>query len=231
MATTPPLYGLAFGKKIAVQTPVIQPSKPTSKAPVNTTVPTISGVAQVGQILTSTNGAWLNNPLSYTYQWYGGNNSPISGATGSTYLIGPADIGTQIFIAVTAINANGSSQPEQSASTGAVIDIIPTINTPPVIPGFMPQVNSPITAIDAIWNNSVTSLAYQWKVGGINATGAGATTLAYTPIFADVGFRLTITVTAINTGGTSLPSTSAQSGIVAPTGTFNSTPYIILVDA
>src|SRR5207244_3441828 len=37
--------------------------------PVNTAAPVISGTAQVGQTLATSNGAWTNNPTSYAYQW------------------------------------------------------------------------------------------------------------------------------------------------------------------
>jgi len=198
--------------------------------PVNITIPTISGTAQVGQTLTAaTNGTWTNSPSSYTYQWNDG-GVPIGGATANTYVPVSGDIGDLISVSVTAINGLGPSLPATSAATSAVIDIIPTINTAASIPGT-PRVGSPITAIDAIWNNSVTSLAYQWKVAGVNGTGAGATTLTYTPVSGDLGSTLTITVTATNTGGTSAPSTSAASAAVQAALTANSTPYVILLAA
>jgi hypothetical protein len=37
--------------------------------PANSSVPTISGAAQVGQTLTATTGTWTHNPTSYSYQW------------------------------------------------------------------------------------------------------------------------------------------------------------------
>lgn len=43
--------------------------------PVNSTIPTITGMAQVGQTLTAGNGTWTNTPTSYQYQW---NSSGVS---------------------------------------------------------------------------------------------------------------------------------------------------------
>jgi len=191
---------------VAVQTP----SSPL--VPIETALPTISGTAKVGQTLTATTGTWTNSPSSFTYQWNDG-GIPIAGATASTYVPVSGDVGDFLTVSVTAINGMGSSFPATSAATAAVIDIIPTINTPASIPGT-PQVGQPITAIDAIWNHSVTSRTYQWKAAGVNGTGAGATTLAYTPASGDLGDTLTITVTATNSGGTSAPSTSAASAAV-----------------
>jgi hypothetical protein len=48
--------------------------------PTNSSVPTISGTAQVGQTLTATTGTWTHNPTSFTYQWNRA-GTPIGGAT------------------------------------------------------------------------------------------------------------------------------------------------------
>lgn len=77
--------------------------------PVNTVLPTISGVAQVGQLLTGTQGTWTG-AVHYTYQW---NDcappafttcTPITGATGLTYTIQQTDLGDEINFTVTAYN-------------------------------------------------------------------------------------------------------------------------------
>jgi hypothetical protein len=184
----------------------------TNMIPGNYVAPTISGTAQVGQTLTGSAGSWTNSPTSFAYQW-NDEIGAIPTATGITYTPVATDIGDPITFSVIAINSFGPSFPAISVATSAVIDIIPTINTAASIPGI-PQVGSPITPIDAIWNNSVTSRTYQWKVGGVNATGPGATQQTYTPVVGDIGSTLTITVTATNTGGTSSPSTSAASAAV-----------------
>jgi hypothetical protein len=88
--------------------------------PVNTSIPTISGVPQVGQTLTATNGSWTQFPTSFAYQWNDELGS-IAGATDSTYIPVVGDIGDQITVSVTAINVFGSSAPATSAPTGAVI--------------------------------------------------------------------------------------------------------------
>ena len=103
--------------------------------------------------------------------------------------------------------------PTGQGGSGGFIAIIPAINTPATIPGT-PQVGTPSTAMDATWFNGVTSETWQWKSAGVNATGAGATTLTYTPVSGDLGNTLTITVTATNSGGTSVPSTSSNSAAV-----------------
>ena len=75
-------------------------SAATQVAPVNTTAPTISGTAKVGQTLTAGDGTWSNTPTSYAYQWLrcnGGGNSCVNVANGTqkTYTLVGADAGTR----------------------------------------------------------------------------------------------------------------------------------------
>jgi hypothetical protein len=182
----------------------------------------ISGTPKVGTSIVATFcncAGWSNTSrnvvgytMSFTYQW-NRSGAPIRGATNSTYTPVAADVGKTLTVSVIAINSIGSSSAATSEATVPVIDVSPTIATPAIISGT-PQVGAPITATDAVWNHTVTSSAYQWKAGGVNAMGPGSATLTYTPITADIGLTLTLTVTATNTGGASAPSTSAASAVV-----------------
>lgn len=87
--------------------------------PANTTLPAITGTAQVGQTLTASQGAWSNMPTSYAYQWRRG-GAAITGATASTYVPVTGDIGAVLTCAVTASNAGGASS-AVSAGTSVVI--------------------------------------------------------------------------------------------------------------
>ena len=90
--------------------------------PVNTALPTISGTAQVGQTLTVTNGTWSGSPTSYLYQWNSAGTA-ISGATSSSYVVQFSDIGNQLTVTVTAINAAGKAT-TTTAPTVAVSDVL-----------------------------------------------------------------------------------------------------------
>jgi hypothetical protein len=87
--------------------------------PANSSLPTISGTAQVGQTLTATTGTWTHNPTSFTYQWNRG-GTPIGGATASIYIPVATDVGNTLTVSVVATNSGGSSAPATSAATSAV---------------------------------------------------------------------------------------------------------------
>jgi len=88
--------------------------------PVNTVAPAVSGTAQVGQTLSTTNGTWSGSPTSYGYQWQrdnsgGGVYSNIGGATSSSYTLVSADLGCNVRCVVTATNAAGSTSANSNA--------------------------------------------------------------------------------------------------------------------
>jgi hypothetical protein len=89
-------------------------------APTSIGTPTISGPPVVTQTLTADPGSWDNVPTSYTYQWLrdvaqDGNFSNVAGATAATYQQGVADVGCNLKVTVTAINAAGSTAATSSA--------------------------------------------------------------------------------------------------------------------
>lgn len=93
--------------------------------PANTALPTISGTAETGRTLTASAGSWTESPTSYAYQWErcdstGANCANVSGATSSSYLLGSADAGCTMRVAVTATNSAGASAPATSAQTAIV---------------------------------------------------------------------------------------------------------------
>ena len=86
----------------------------TAAVPNNTSPPTISGKAQVGELLKADNGAWAGTtPITYTYQWRvcnenGGACSDLPGATGNEYTLKATDQGDTLRIQVTGKNADGT---------------------------------------------------------------------------------------------------------------------------
>jgi YVTN family beta-propeller protein len=193
-------------------------------APVNSTLPGMTGKAQQGQTLTEAHATWTNSPTGYTYQWQRCNASgegcgPISGATSQTYGLVAEDVGHELRVAETAGNAGGSSSPAVSAATGVVVPLVPVNSTPPSITGSAQQ-GQALSEAHGTWTNSPTGYTFQWQ--RCNASGEsctsipGATTANYTPVAEDVGHELRVSESASNAGGTGGPDVSATTAPIAP---------------
>lgn len=87
-------------------------------APANTVLPAISGIAQVGEVLTAWPGVWSGSP-TFTYVWEA-DGTPIVGATASTYTPVVGQIGDVITVVVTGTNTH-SAVAAESVGTAAVI--------------------------------------------------------------------------------------------------------------
>ncbi|HEV7344263.1 MAG TPA: phage tail tube protein [Devosia sp.] len=87
-------------------------------APVNSVLPAISGIAQVGEVLTAWEGVWSGSP-EFTYQW-NADGVAIGGATSVTYTPVVGDIGDPITVTVTATNLVDDT----SATSAATLDVI-----------------------------------------------------------------------------------------------------------
>lgn len=87
-------------------------------APVNTLLPSIAGIAQVGQTLSAHVGIWTHS-ATFAYQWKK-DGADISAATEKTYEPVIGDIGSTITVAVTATNSSGSA----TATSGGTADVI-----------------------------------------------------------------------------------------------------------
>ena len=96
---------------------------PKQTAPVNGTVPTISGTPEVGATLTGDAGSWSRR-ASYSFTWLrcdtsGNNCAPISGASGTTETVASADLGSTLRFSVLAASRRGSTSATSDA-TGVV---------------------------------------------------------------------------------------------------------------
>ena len=160
-------------------------------------------------MLTAVHGAWTNSPTSFTHQWQhcdasGNNCTPISGATGQTYILTASDVGSTVRVQETASNAAGPGTPASSSAFGPVIALTPPVNTtPPSLSGTGIAVEGQsLTVVDGSWTNSPTSFAHQWQhcdASGNNCTPiSGATGQTYILTAADVGSTVRVQETAEN---------------------------------
>jgi hypothetical protein len=194
-------------------------------APSNTSLPSISGAARDGSILTASRGSWTNSPSDFNYQWLscdsdGGNCTPISGANSRQYTIQTADVGHRIRVTVKATNSDGSGN-----ATSRPTDVVqatgsaPKNTSPPTISGT-PQADQTLTANNGSWTgNPAPTFAYTWQrcagTGGNCADIPGATGQTYKLTSADVAHTVRVNVVAKNSRGSTLAS-SAETGLVTP---------------
>jgi GH25 family lysozyme M1 (1,4-beta-N-acetylmuramidase) len=113
------------GSVVAPPTPTPTPG---STAPVATAPPQIEGEAEAGQTLTLLTGTWSGTATTFTHQWArcdtaGDGCTAIPGATGTQYVITPADIGSTIGLTETAASDSGSGT--SSAEPTGVVTALP----------------------------------------------------------------------------------------------------------
>lgn len=196
--------------------------------PSNSEEPRITGSPVVGQRLSASTGTWSGDqPITFAYQWVrcgidggaadGSNCSNISGATGTTYVLTSAEVGSRIRVRVTARNSSGS-QTAASNPTDVVRANAPVNTRMPTVSGSW-VAGQTVTVNPGTWSGmSPITFAYQWlrcnSAGGSCALIQGATSLRYRLGAADVGHKIRVNVTARNSRG-STTVMSNESAIVA----------------
>ena len=135
----------------------------------NTSGPSIGGIARDGSTLTADPGSWDGTPtITYEYQWQrcdasGNNCVDIPGATGSTYTLGPDDVGSTIRVVVTAVNDAGSSNPATSAPTGTIGQLAPANVTLPVVSGTQQDGQTLTTTLGGWTGTAPLDYDVQWQ--------------------------------------------------------------------
>ena len=107
---------------------------PPSARPENIDPPTISGEAQVGQILTSSVGTWSGSPTKFAYRWQrcdatGLNCVAIAKATHATYTLTPDDLGATDALVVTATGAGGATSAHAAPTAVVAAAPLPPVST------------------------------------------------------------------------------------------------------
>ena len=195
--------------------------------------PTISGTAQVGEMLTAdTSGIADVDGLvnaTYSYQWLG-DDTDIAGATSSTYTLLASDEGKTIKVRVIVTDDLGNETTLTSAATdtvGFAVQQQGASNTPatgePTISGTA-RVGEMLTAntagiVDADGLSNAT-YTYQWVAndGTSDTDISGATDATYTLVADDEGrtikVRVIVTDDAVNE--TTLTSAATEAVEAAP---------------
>ena len=191
-------------------------------APTNTVAPTVTGVAQQGQILSAHVGTWTGvAPISYTQQWEQCNSSgascaPITGQVGPTYQVAAGDVGKRILATVTATNSGGASS-INTPVTGIILPLAPVSQTAPVLSGSS-ALGSSLTTSDGTWTGVLPiTITYQWQACTVTCSNiAGATGNRFDVTSAVSGNTIRAVVTATNAGGATSVATGASAAVPAP---------------
>lgn len=199
----------------------------TVSAPSNTSLPTISGTARDGQLLTASHGGWTGSPTSYAYRWLrcdanGGACGSIGGANSRQYTVTTSDVGHRLRVEVTATNAGGSGSAQSTATNQVQASGNAPANTKlPTLSGSL-QEGSTLTADTGTWSGSAP-IAYDYTWQRCDSAGNNCSTFIvhntgatrYTLGSADVGKRMRVEVQAKNAYGSSYVYT-AISSVVQP---------------
>ena len=189
-----------------------------------TGAPTISGTAQVGQMLTaSTSNISDSDGLAnaiFTYQWIandGTKDTDIQDAIGSTYILAAADEGKTIKVRVSFTDDGGNQETRTSAVTVAVAAIPNSAATgAPTISGTA-QVGQALTASTSGISDSNglanATFTYQWLADDTDITDATGST--YTLAAADEGKTIKVRLSFTDDSGHQETLTSAATVAVA----------------
>ena len=193
-----------------------------------TGVPTVTGTAQVGEVLTAdTSGIADADGLenaTFSYQWIrndGSTETDIQDATGSIYTLVDADEGQTIKVKVSFTDDAGNEETLTSTATGSVAARPntsatgrPTISGPARVGETLTADTTGIADADGLTN---VSYGYQWVAndGTSDADIGGATGSTYTLTASEQGQTIQVRVSFTDDAGNETTLTSAATEAVA----------------
>jgi len=134
----------------------------------NTNPPTVLGISTFGRTLGVATGSWSQTPSSFSYRWQRDGRT-IPGATGPTYRLAVADVGSHVRVVVTA-HKNGYTSPS-AASTAVRVRAAAA----PALTGARPHLSGKprvghrlrlVGARASAWRPSGVALTYHWFRNG-----------------------------------------------------------------
>jgi len=164
----------------------------------------LEGSARAGSVV-SGSPVWREPGVTTVYQWLVGGTA-VSGATGSTFTVRSTDAGKVLQLRVTGSRTGYSPATYTSNTLTASGPERLVAETPARVSGIA-RVGQQLTANPGTWSGN-PSIAYQWLRNGTAI--AGATGPAYPVKAADAGRRVSVRVTAQQTGYIEGSSTSAS---------------------
>jgi hypothetical protein len=203
-----------------------------STAPSNTSPPTISGTAQIGEPLIASPGSWSgSDPKSYLYQWLrcdtNGNNCVIRSPFKTKAALGldVVDSNHRFRVTVMATNSDGSAT-ATSAPSAIVSEGSPLNTSRPTISGT-PMEGQTLTATAGTWSGpGPISFEYMWRrCKHADGTGCEDVSVGQTLVLTslDVGRWMIMQVGARNSKGRGTAK-SAPTAAIAPKGSLPASP-------
>jgi VCBS repeat-containing protein len=174
---------------------------------------TISGTPTEDQTLTASNTlADADGMGVVSYQWQR-DGVDIASATGNTYMLGDADVGTTITVVASYMDGHGTGESVTSADVGPVANVNDSPAGLPVITGSVTEDQTLTADTSGISDaDGLGAFSYQWLRDGVAI--AGATSSTYTLGDTDVGAQVSVQVTYTDAQGTAESVTSAQTTAV-----------------
>ncbi len=229
--------------------------------PDNVSLPTITGVAQQGHVLTVDSGVWSGKqPVSYTYEWLRCTpNCAVVRTGGTSYTLGAGDVGATMRVDVTGSNGVSPTQTVSSSRTAtiaaagatgggssggtAVPDLAVSINANPTAVRVSDQLTYQVVVTDTngqlaqgVGADVVLSPGTQY-VSSSTDRGAGCTRTGASSLHCDLDFlnanAPTATATIVTTvvGTGTLSLTATASAANEPPGVNNTATYQLAVIA
>lgn len=169
----------------------------------NPTAPKITGIPQVGQTLTADAGQWLPSTVTTTYQWLVG-GVPAAGQTARTFVVPPTALGKPVAVRVTGSGSGPALAVTTPATANVKAGVLRSVKAPAVT--GTAAVGKVLKGNPGTVSPAATKVTYQWLRNG--KAIRGATKATYKLTAADRRTKVSLKVTYIRAGYTTLSKTS-----------------------
>ena len=203
--------------------PVSRTAAPTSaivEGVLETGVPTIAGTAVVNGTLTATSGTWTEG-TGFGYQWLV-DGAPVEGSTAGTFVVGVADLGKRVSVAVTGSRAGYTAATAVSESSEPVV-AASGVAGEPTVTGAARVGSTLVAKAGAAWPKG-TKLTYQWLADGTPIAKATKSSLVLGA--AQLGKRVTIVMSGTRAGYEAVSATAPATATVTAGKLASSTPKV-----